>query len=138
MTQPTRQSLDPLESGFNQLVGLCLVAWREGHAEVALTAKAHHLNRSGVLHGGVLTTLIDVACGFAGCYSPPDGPIRRAVTLSLTTSFTGPGGLGDLKAVAAVHSSGRRIFFATAEVVDAAGNALGFGQGTYRYINEVS
>ncbi len=34
------------------------------------------INRNGRLHGGVLATVIDDACGFAGCYeAPPESAV---------------------------------------------------------------
>lgn len=131
------QAADPLRAhgGFADLVGYELTMWEEDVAEVALTLAERHLNRSGVMHGGVLTTLIDTACGYCGCYAPPGEPPRRAVTLSLTTNFIGAGRPGQ-RLTARAHRSGggKSVFFADCTVMDEAGRVVGSGQGTFKYI----
>ena len=126
---------DPLHplGGFADLVGYRLGQWREDHAEILLDVGERHLNRSGVLHGGVLTTLIDTVCGYAGCYCPVPGRVRRAVTLSLTTNFTGQVGSGVLTAIGRKQTGGSRIFYCSGEVLDKDGMLLAVGQGTFRY-----
>lgn len=128
---------DPLRvrGGFADLVGYEMTAWREGHAEAAVSVEAKHLNRSGVMHGGVMTTLIDAVCGYAGCYSPPGKPPCRAFTLSLNCQFiaaTRPG--ARLTAIAKKSGGGRQIFFASCEVRDEAGRLIGQGDGVFKYI----
>ena len=120
--------------GFGRLVGYRLVAWRAGYAEVALTLEAQHLNRTGVPHGGVLTTLIDTACGYAGVHAEPPAKPRRAVTLALSAQFVGRAGAGSsLRAIARQTGGGRRIFFTICEVLDEAGNLIAQGEATFRY-----
>lgn len=120
-------------SGFQQLLGYRLAEWDEGRAVLELEVEHKHTNRAGVLHGGVLATLIDTACGFSATYCPHPGRVRRVVTLSLTTSFTGQIRHGLIRAVARKVSGGSRIVFCQAEVMDAHGKLLGHGQGTFRY-----
>lgn len=121
--------------GFADLVGYELTHWEDDLAEVALTVGERHLNRSGVLHGGVLTTLIDTACGYCGCYTAEGETPRRAFTLSLTTSFIGAGQAGQRLVARATRSGGgRSVFFADCTVSDAEGRVVGTGQGTFKYI----
>src|SRR5271169_3039932 len=114
-SEPLMSGLPPsLETpqGFSQLLDYRLLVWRPDHAEVVLEIGPRHLNRSGVLHGGVVATLIDTACGYAGVHAIEPGKIRRAVTLSMTVSFLGQAGLGAvLTARARRTGGGRNIFF---------------------------
>ena len=80
-------------SGFARLLGYRLARWEPDRAEVVLELGSQHQNRGHVAHGGVLATLIDTACGFAGCWAP-EGQTRAAVTLSLTTQFLAPAASG--------------------------------------------
>lgn len=120
-------------SGFRRLLGYRVAEWREGHAVIELELHAGHLNRSDVVHGGVYGTLIDAAGGYAGCYCTVPGNIRRAFTLSLSTSFVGSTAAGRLRAVAQKTGGGRRVFFARVEVIDEAGRLLATGEAVYRY-----
>ena len=107
--------------GFGALVGYRLAVWGPDHAEPELHPEPRHLNRSHVPHGGVIATLIDTACGFAGCCSAEPGKIRRAVTLALTTSFLGQAEAGTtLAAKARRTGGGRTVFFARCDLVDSA------------------
>lgn len=119
---------------FAALVGYELTHWQAGQATVRLAIEARHMNRSGVLHGGVLTTLIDTACGYAGCHGPAPAPPRRAMTLSLHTQFIAAVEAGaHLEARARHTGGGRRIFFSDCEVVDQTGRLVARGEGTFRY-----
>ena len=92
-----------------------------------------HLNRAGVVHGGVLATLLDTALGYAGCWCAVPGHYRSAVTLSLATSFTGQARSGLLRALGRKGPSGTRIFTCTGEVLDPHGAVLAMAQGVFRY-----
>lgn len=135
-TRPSRDA-DPLRShgGFADLVGYTLETWQPDLAEVTVTVDARHLNRSGVMHGGMLTTLVDTACGYCGCYTAEGEAPKRAFTLSLTTNFVGTAQAGQrLTARARRSGGGKSVFFADCEVRDQDGRMIGTGQGTFKYI----
>ncbi|MGI9334160.1 MAG: PaaI family thioesterase, partial [Gammaproteobacteria bacterium] len=111
MTAHSRPGIAP-DSNFQQLLGYELTQWRDGHAVVELHMDERHRNRTGRLHGGVAVTLLDTACGYAGCYSADGAPPRYCITLSLNTSFVAATMGGPLRAIASVIGGGRRIFFA--------------------------
>ncbi len=129
MTEPLYE-----HGSFADLIGYRLTAWREHEAEISFEVDARHMNRSGLLHGGVLATVIDAACGFAGCYEAPPGQGRRALTLSLTTQYLGPVAAGTrLTATATRSGGGRTIFFSSCAVRDAEGRLVATGSGTFKY-----
>lgn len=123
-----------LRSGFADLVGYRVGAWENGRAEIVLDVSDPHLNRSGIMHGGVLSTLVDVANGYAGCHCTVPGNARRSVTLQLTTQFLAPvrGGTR-IVATGRVVGGGGRIFFSTCEVHDEKGTLVGRGEGVFKY-----
>src|SRR5260221_4862344 len=131
---------DPLESetmrGFNVLLGYRLAEWREDFARLELVLEPKHLNRSGVVHGGVLATMLDVTLGYAGVFTAEPGRVRRAVTLSMTTSFLGQAKTGVLSCLARRRGGGKTIFMATGEVLDEGGKLVALGEGTFRNIPE--
>lgn len=128
-------SLEDAELGpYAAVIGYELVAWRRDEASVSLTLREDHVNRSGGIHGGLIATLIDTSCGFAGCYHEPPEPPRRALTLSLHTQFVGAAQPGAVLTARAVRSGGgRRIFFSRCEIQDDAGRVIATGEGTFRY-----
>ncbi len=129
MTTPLYQ-----HGNFAETIGYRLTAWTENEAEISFEAEARHMNGSGLLHSGVLATVIDAACGFAGCYEAAPGQGRRALTLSLTTQYLGPVAAGTrLTATATRSGGGRTIFFSSCEVRDAEGRLVATGSGTFKY-----
>ena len=127
---------DPIriQGGFADLLGYRLGDWQEDRSEILLEIEQKHLNRSGVLHGGVLTTLIDTACGYAGTWCGVPGNVRRSFTLSLNCHFVGTGQLGQrLTASARKTGGGRQIYFSSAEVRDQDGRLVGRGDGVFKY-----
>jgi uncharacterized protein (TIGR00369 family) len=124
-------------SGYAKLIGYRLTRWEPDYAEIVLELGSEHHNRGHVAHGGVLATLIDTACGFAGCWAPK-GESRAAVTLSMTTQFLAPAKSGRLIATGRKVGGGRSVFFATAEIRDAQGTLLARGEGVFRYRNSTN
>ena len=120
--------------GFNTLVGYRIAEWREDFARLELAIEDKHLNRSGFLHGGVLATMLDVTLGYCGIYDPDPARIRRAVTLTMTTSYLGQTKSGIVSCSATKRGGGRTIFMATGEIVAEDGQLLALGEGTFRYI----
>ena len=126
-----RSSEPPI--GLQGLLGYRLAEWSEGRAVVELELTTAHLNRAGVVHGGVLATLLDTALGYAGCWCGVPGHYRSAVTLSLTTSFTGQARGGLLRTVARKGPGATRIFTCTGETIGPHGEVLAMAQGVFRY-----
>jgi uncharacterized protein (TIGR00369 family) len=137
MTEKTPDTIPDtgrIRGGFADLVDYRLSVWREDYAEIVLDVRPQHLNRSGALHGGAVSTLIDAACGYSGCYCTIEGNFRRALTLSLETQFIGAVTQGKRITVSARRTGGgRSIFFSTAEVRDQNGKLLAQGAGTFKY-----
>ncbi|WP_270938753.1 PaaI family thioesterase [Falsiroseomonas oryzae] len=129
----TDAPLDPHPAPFHDLLGIELVEWRDGFARVAVEAGSRHANRSGIVHGGVMLSLIDQAAAYAGLWCSVPGNIRRAVTLDLDCRFTGQVASGRLVAEGRVVTRGRNIFFCRTEVFDAAGTVVAFGASTHRW-----
>lgn len=118
--------------GFHNMLGYRQVSWEENEAVIELEIQADHLNLGGVIHGGVLTSLLDIVMAEAGTYCPYPGRMRKAITLSLTTTFTGQCTGGVIRVTGRKRAGGSRIFNSTGEVHDEQGNLLAIGEGTFR------
>ena len=122
-----------MQGGFNGLIGFRLTDWAQDRSTLEFDLAPRHLNRSGVLHGGVIATMIDAACGYAGCHCTVPGNVRLAVTLSLTTSYLAAAAPGTVRCVARKRGGGRRVFAATAEVYDSKDTLIALGECMYQY-----
>jgi uncharacterized protein (TIGR00369 family) len=121
-------------SPYHEHLGIHLADWRDGYAKLVCDTAAQHANRSGIVHGGLLLSMMDQAAAFAGLFCPAPGRVRRAVTLDLDGRFTGQAAIGTrLVAEGRVVTGGRNVFFARTEVFDAAGTLIAFGASTHRY-----
>lgn len=118
--------------GFHNLLGYRQVAWEQDEAVIELELKPEHLNLGGVIHGGVLSSLLDIVLAEAGTYCPYPGRMRKAITLTLTTTFTGQCSAGVITVTGRKRAGGSRIFNSTGEVRDDQGNLLAIAEGTFR------
>ncbi|MNK87940.1 hypothetical protein D3C87_1078890 [compost metagenome] len=114
-------------------MGIQLIKWEEGVAEFQMPIQDWHMNRQGALQGGVVSTLIDAACGYAGLYSPPGEPEVHGVTITLNVNFVSGVSSGVLHVKAKKIGGGRKIFFAEAQVFTEAGVLIASGQASFKY-----
>ncbi len=120
-------------SEYQELIGYKLVDWRKGYAEMVLPVESKLTNRAGNVHGGVLCTLVDSTCGFAGCYPINETEVPRCVTLTLNTSFIGPVTGRVIRAIGEVQGGGKRIFFAKSTILNEDGSLIATGEGSFSY-----
>ncbi len=120
-------------SHLSDLLGFTLLEWREGFARVHCAIHAHHLNRGGIVHGGVLMTLLDEAGAAAGVFAAERAQRRHSVTVSLNCQFTGRAETGVMIATGEVVRSGRNLYFSRSEVRSESGELLAFGASTHRW-----
>lgn len=121
------------EQRFAQHMGLKLVRWVPDEVELGLDLQRHHQNPTGVVHGGVMLSLLDTAVTLAGCWSASLEERRSALTLSLGTSFIAAATEGHLTVIGRKRGGGRKIYMATAEVIDGDGKLIAIGDGVLRY-----
>lgn len=122
-----------IDNPFLERLGVRLVRWEAGQAEMHLDVAPSLSNRIGRIQGGVLCTLLDAVAGYSGLYVAPGEPPLRNVTLSLTTNFIASGEGAMLVAQGFVERAGRSVFFARAEVRMDSRLLLATGIGTFKY-----
>jgi uncharacterized protein (TIGR00369 family) len=121
------------ESPFLSYVDTALEEWRDGYVRIGLTLRPHHLNRAGVVHGGVLATLLDHAGGFCGLYCTVPGNRRYGMTLSLTSNFLAQSRSGKLTAIGERVTAGKKIYFSKMEIGTDTGVIVATGSSVHRY-----
>jgi uncharacterized protein (TIGR00369 family) len=102
-------------TSFAEWVGTELLSTEEGRAVARLQAEEWHLNAMGAVHGGLLSTLIDVSMAEALTTIAEEG--EQPVTIQLTVNYMKPAKPGTLTSTAEVRMGGERVTIVEAEVV---------------------
>lgn len=121
-------------SAYQSLMGYRLVEWAPNHAVVEYVIQPEHLNRTGLLHGGVIATLLDTASGYSGCHCAVNGNVRHPLTLSITPNFVASAKSGKIRVVARRTGGGKSVFFTAAEAFDDTGKLIATAAGTFKYL----
>jgi uncharacterized protein (TIGR00369 family) len=125
--------MDATQNPFLEMLGMRLVRWTESEAEFALELEPRHLNRQGILQGGLTATLLDAACGYAGLFVAPGSAPMHAATLALSINYVSASRQGTLHAIGKRAGGGRNIYFSHGEVRGSDGVLVATGQGTFKY-----
>ena len=125
-------NLDQHHNAFLTMIGLTLVRWEPGLAEFDLLVDHRHTNRQGVLQGGLLATMLDAACGYAGLQSGSGNGDGQAITLSLMVNYLARVDGGRLRAVGEVTGGGQRIYFSNGTVQAGDGTVVATAQGSFK------
>jgi len=110
-----RIAASPFHAGF----GISVEHAAAGDVWLGWEARPEHRNLQGLVHGGVLATLVDIAMGLA--IRTVVGPSRRHVTI---------------EAAGTVVRVGSQVGFAEGSVTDATGRLLVRASGTYSVSQE--
>jgi acyl-CoA thioesterase len=115
-----------------KVLGMKLTDIRSGEADVQIAMRDDLRQPHGVLHGGVIATLIDTAMAFAVRTLLPGG--EPTATVDLTVHFLRPHFEGMAICKAKVVKPGKRFFNVSAEVVNEEGKLIATGISTYTKI----
>jgi acyl-CoA thioesterase len=119
---------------FAAVNGMRLVEVGEGHARTRMSVRPEHLNGAGVVQGGAIFTLADLAFA-AACNS--HGTVALALDVSIT--FARAATKGTLTAEAREVALSRKVSVVNVEVRDGRGDLVAAFRGTaYRKEQPVS
>ena len=126
----------PVRIPFLEALGARLVEMGDGRAVATLTPRPEHMNSWGVVHGGVLMTLLDFAMAMAGRSTRTDLGGRDEVTggnltVEMKTTFISPG-TGPLTIKAQCLQAGRSLNFCEGEIVDDKERLVARASGTFK------
>ncbi|RRV09277.1 PaaI family thioesterase [Pseudomonas sp. v388] len=119
------------QSAFFKTLGCELKRLDQGVAEVALPLDDHLRNRSSMLHGGAIFSLVDIAMGLA-C-SSSHGFDQRSVTIECKINYVRGVSEGEVLCIAKVLHAGRRTLVVEAEVVQG-DKLVAKAQGTFAVV----
>ncbi|MHA6482341.1 PaaI family thioesterase [Paenibacillus sp. strain BS8-2] len=119
------------EKTFWGRLGCKVVEADGGKTTISLAIEPTHLNLLGIVHGGVLMSMMDNAMGLLVMLAESN---ERTVTANMNTHFLASARGGTLTCSSVlIHRSGRTITL-QATVVDEEGQILAWGSGAYRLI----
>ena len=119
--------------GFHDQLGIEVVEWRDGFARIGVMLAPRHLNRSGIVHGGVLLSMLDEVGALCGVWCSVPGNRRSSVTVDLAGHFTGQSREGHVFGTGEMVSNGRSLYFTRTEITDEAGRVLAYGTSTHKW-----
>ena len=116
------------DAPFPRLMGMRLEAIEIDSAKIVLNIDERHFQPFGIVHGGVLATLIDTATFWAAFLRlPPDVGL---VNIDLKLNYLQPARSGRLTATGRCIRPGRTLSYTEAHVHDARGELLAHGTST--------
>jgi uncharacterized protein (TIGR00369 family) len=124
---------DPLaRSPFGTRLGMRLVELGEDRAVVALPHDDGNSNSAGILHGGAIGSLADMAAGVAVTLGSGSEPPPGATTVSMTIDFVDGARGEEVEARATVLRGGGSLCFCEVEVTAPGGRLVAKALVTYR------
>ncbi len=104
-------------SPFSAFIGTEMEEMRDGYVRLSLVLQRHHTNPNGVMHGGVVTTMMDSALGAAlGSLRGDEAKRNPHATIEMNASFLAAARAGDEIVVEGrVLRLGKSIAFGEAE-----------------------
>lgn len=123
------------DPGCQQMVGYRTeVHPQDNAATVTLDLERRHLNRNGVLHGGMVATLLDVACGnAAAAFFGGEGQVN-VLTVSLNLSYVSAIASGRVAATGKATGGGRSLAYVNGELRAGDGTLLATAAGVFKRI----
>ncbi|WP_121067988.1 PaaI family thioesterase [Chachezhania antarctica] len=123
------------ETGAQKLVGYVVdVSHADGRARTYLDIDDRHLNRHGVLHGGIISMVLDNVCGVSASLSVDASGTAPFLSLSMTTQYLAAAHPGKVTAIGTITGGGRSTLFIEGELRDADGKLLATSSGVYKRV----
>lgn len=116
---------------YLEFLGFRLIDWRDGFAKLEMPVRSEHRNTVGYLHGGVISSLLDIAGAVAGSYG--DAKESVSITVNLNVNFMAPHQAKKVIADGELIRTTTSLFFAQARLFDPENNRLcATATGTYK------
>lgn len=100
-----------IKQPFDEFLGFTYEKIDENNIQVTLPVKDLYINSAGVIHGGVISTLADVAV--SNLIEADEDGVQQAVTVDLNVSFIKPAIGKKLIAEASLVKEGKTLVHAT-------------------------
>lgn len=130
MSEPTPIAF-PRDIPFIKMLGIELLQFGGGQAQLRLAPGPEHGNSFGVVHGGALMTLLDVTMAHAARSAEPED--MGCITIEMKTSFM-RGAQGPIVCTGKLMHRTRSMAFVEATIQDASGQACCHATGTFKVL----
>ncbi len=118
---------------FWGFLGCEFISGNGQEVKIALDAREHHTNSLGIVHGGVLTSLMDQAMGMVATAAKN---VDACVTTNMNVHFVSPMRQGRLTVTAIViHEAGRSLT-TEARIHDSEGTLGCISTASFRVVNK--
>ncbi|MBL4870178.1 MAG: PaaI family thioesterase [Robiginitomaculum sp.] len=97
-----------------------------------LDIEPKHLNLHGVLHGGIISTLLDSVSGYAASHVYDETGQTPFLSITINTQFISSANKGRVTAIATITGSGRKLNFVDAVLKDDKGTTLATSMGVFK------
>jgi acyl-CoA thioesterase len=118
---------------FMDHLGIRVVASSPGTVTMEITPGPEHLNLGGIVHGGLLSTLMDSATGWALHTTLPAGSTPPHLAVAYRFLSMAHAGV-PLRATATVLKTGSRIGHARVEIHDTSDRLIATGETTHAVV----
>ena len=105
-----------IDQPFDQLLKLTYDMQQDGTLQVHMPVQDFFINSTGVIHGGIISTLADIAT--SNLIPANEDGKQQAVTVDLNTSFLKPASGTYLTAHATLEKAGRTLIHARCTIFD--------------------
>jgi len=116
---------------YLEFLGFRLTEWKDGFARMEMPVRPEHRNTVGYLHGGVISSLLDIAGAVSGSFGISEEYV--SVTINLNCNFISPHRADIVIAEGELIRTTSSLFFAQARLLDSENNRLcATSTGTYK------
>jgi uncharacterized protein (TIGR00369 family) len=116
---------------YLEFLGFRLTSWKEGFARLEMPVRSEHRNTVGFLHGGIISSLLDIAGAVAGSYGVSNEVV--SVTVNLNCNFMAPHRADKVIAEGELIRMTNTLFFAQSRLIDPDNKRLcATASGTYK------
>ncbi len=114
MIEEAKRSFD--KQGFMKTLGAKIIAIEKGLVKIECSLKEELTQQNGFFHAGVITSIADVACGYAALTTMPEG--SDVLSVEFKTNLLRAATAQKIIATGKVVKSGRNLVFCEARITD--------------------
>ena len=118
-----------IKQPFDEFLGFVYERVSPNEVHVTLPLQPLHINSVGVVHGGIISALVDVA--MSNLMDADEAGVQQAVTIDLHTTFLQGAKGKSLTAAATIVKKGRTLMYADCQVVNDENLLVARATGTF-------